>query len=172
LITPCQSTLPSVKNGQYEITVVADAEQSGCGVPGAEIVLWTFAQNQILYSREALPWPGNRRTTNFDASFSASAPHGAAPPTSGFAGEVFDRHGRHLPPGTRVEAYVGDARCGVASVRRTGSYSGYSLDVVGPDSVPGCDRGATLTFRINGRPAVDTSVNEPSRGASLDLTLR
>jgi hypothetical protein len=171
LITPCQSTLPSVEGGRYEITVVADAEQSGCGVQGAEILLWTNVQNQTLYSREAVAWPGNGGTTSFDASFSPSAPNGAAPPRLEVGGEVFERDGRHLPPGTRIEAYVGNTRCGVATVRRTGSFSGYSLDVVGPDSVPGCDRGATLTFRINGRPAANTAVNEPGRGSSLDLTL-
>jgi len=40
LVTPCQYTLPTVDNGQYEITVHADTEQSGCGAHGAEIVLW------------------------------------------------------------------------------------------------------------------------------------
>lgn len=171
LLTPCQYALSSVNNGRYEITVVADAEQSGCGARGAEVILWTFAQNQMLYSREAVAWPGNGRSMNLDASFSASAPGGAAPPTSGFAGEVFDRHGRQRPPGTRVEAYVGDTRCGVASVRRTGSYSGFSLDVVGPDSVAGCERGATLSFRVDGRRVADTTVNQPVRGGTLDLTL-
>jgi hypothetical protein len=172
LITPCQYTLPPVRNGRYEITVLADAEASGCGAPGAEIVLWTFANNQKLYTGAAAAWPGNRRTTNLDRSFSTSAPQGAAPLTSDFAGGVYGRDGRTFPPGTRVEAYVGDTRCGVASVRRTGNFSGYILAVVGPDSVEGCRGGARLTFRIDGRRAVDTAVHEPGRGMSLDLTLR
>jgi hypothetical protein len=87
------------------------------------------------------------------------------------AGEVFTPDGHQLPGGTRIDAYVGATRCGVTSVRRTGSYSGFSLDVVGPDSVAGCARGATITFRFDGRPALDTAVNEPGRSATLDLTV-
>ena len=170
LITPCQHTLPAVTNGMYEITVRGDAEASGCGAPGADILLWTFTDKQ-LYSREAVPWPGNGRTTNVDATFSTSATRGATAPTSDFSGEVVRRDGSQLPGGTRIEAYVGNTICGIASVQRTGNYSGYSLDVVGPDSVAGCKLGATLTFRINGRPAVDTTVNQtPARG-SFDLSL-
>ena len=56
-------------------------------------------------------------------------------------------------------------------MRRTGSFSGFSLDVVGPESIPGCARGATITFRVNGRLALDTAVNEPERSGSLDLTV-
>ena len=172
LITPCQYTLPPVMNGAYEITVLADGEASGCGAPGADVMLWTFAGDKQLYSRETLRWPGNGRTTTFDATFSTSAPRGAVPATSDFAGEAFDRRGQQLPPGTRIEAYVGGTRCGVASVRRTGNYSGYSLAVVGPDSIAPCKRGATLTFRVNGRLVADTTVNEPSGHGSFDLTLR
>jgi pimeloyl-ACP methyl ester carboxylesterase len=170
LITPCQYALPPVDHGRYEITVLADAEASGCGAPGAEIFLWTFAANQQLYSREPVAWPGNGGVVTFDASFSLSAPHGGAPPTTGLNGEVFNRAGEHVPPGTRVEAYAGDVRCGVASTRRTGSYSGYILDVVGPDLVSGCDRDATLTFRVDGKLATETAVND-FHGRTVDLTL-
>jgi pimeloyl-ACP methyl ester carboxylesterase len=171
LITPCPGVV-AVKDGRYEITVMADAESSGCGAKGAQIILWTFVADEELYSTETVPWPGNGRTTTFDASFSTAAPDGAALPTVGFVGEVYDRRGRHLPPGTRVEAFVGDTRCGVASVRRTGSFSGFSLGVVGPDSVAGCEAGATLTFRIDGKRAAETAVNDPDSERSLDLSLR
>jgi fermentation-respiration switch protein FrsA (DUF1100 family) len=170
LITPCQLTLSSVRRGRYEITVMADAEAHGCGAPGAEVVLWTFAGGKILYSRDTPRWPdGGRRRV--DASFSTSAPDGAVAPRVQFAGEVFTPDGHQLPGGTRIDAYVGSTRCGVTSVRRTGSFSGFSLDVVGPDSVPGCARGGTITFRVDGRRALDTAVNEPGRSGSLDLTV-
>jgi hypothetical protein len=45
------------------------------------------------------------------------------------------------------------------------------LSVVGPDSIPGCTRGGTITFRVNGRPALDTAVNEPGSTGRLDLTV-
>jgi pimeloyl-ACP methyl ester carboxylesterase len=173
LITPCQYTLPEVQDGRYEITVLADAEARGCGANGARIVLWTFVDGTRYYSNEALPWPRNGRTTaTFDATFSNAAPDGVAPSAVQFVGEVYDRRGRNMPPGTRVEAFVGNTRCGIASIRRTGSFAGYLLAVAGPESIAGCERGAQLTFRINGRPAVDTSVNEETRRESLDLTLR
>jgi pimeloyl-ACP methyl ester carboxylesterase len=173
LIAPCQYTLPSVDDGQYEITVYAEAEVSGCGVPGAEVLLWTFAANQTLYSGDWLPWPGNGGTASVDTGFSTAAPEGARPPVSQFLGEVYSREGDHLPPGTRIEAYVGEVRCGVASTRRTGNYSGYILAVVGPDSVAGCDRGAVLTFRVDGQRAAETAINDLRGGndGSLDLTL-
>jgi pimeloyl-ACP methyl ester carboxylesterase len=172
LVTPCQYTLPRVENGRYEITVMANAEAGGCGAKDAQIVLWTFAQEKILYSTEVVPWPKNGRRTRFDGSFSTAVPDGAAPATVGFAGEVYDRRVRQMRGGTRIEAYVGETRCAVTSVRRAGSFAGFSMDVVGPESVPGCERGATLTFRINGRPAAETATNELARESPLDLSLK
>lgn len=142
LITPCQYTLSSVNHGAYEISVRADAEATGCGAPGAQIMLWASGPNGLLYTSESAPWPGNGGSTTFDASFSSVAPGGAEPPTSQFFGEVFGEDGERVPTGTRVEAYVGNVRCGVASTSRTGSFSGYVLYVVGPESVAGCDRQA------------------------------
>src|SRR5204863_6482812 len=118
--------------------------------------LWTFVNEKIVYSSGAVGWPGNGGTATFDATFSMSAPDGDVPPTTQFNGELFDRNGSKLPPGSRVEAFVGSTRCGIASTRRGGSFSGYVLAVVGPKSIPGCTAGAKLTFRVNGKPAVET----------------
>jgi hypothetical protein len=74
-----------------------------------------------------------------------------------FVGEVYGRRGRNMLPATRVEAFVGNARCGIASIRRTGSFWGYTIAVAGPNSIVGCERGAPLTFRINGRPWTPSS---------------
>jgi hypothetical protein len=169
LVTPCQLALSSVNNGRYEITVLADAESSGCGAAGSDVALWAFADGKIIFSRDVVPWPRNRRAT-FDATFSTASPGGAVPSRMEFSGEVVDRDGRQVTPGTKIEAYIGGTRCGVASTRRTGSFSGYILSVVGPDAIPGCARGATIRFRIDGRPALATAVNEPGSGATLDLT--
>ncbi|MDP9333508.1 MAG: hypothetical protein M3Q30_09400 [Actinomycetota bacterium] len=174
LVTPCQQTLPPVTKGRYEITVLAETESSGCGTPGAQIVLWTFAHNKILFSTDAVEWPGNGLATTFAARYSTAAPAGAAPTTAQFNGGVFGADDQPLPAGTRVEAYVGRTRCGVASVRSSVDFTGYVLSVVGPDSIAGCTRGATLTFRINGRPAVHTRVvnTPPGQRESLDLILQ
>jgi hypothetical protein len=169
LVTPCQLALSSVSNGRYEITVLGEAESSGCGAVGSDVVLWAFADGKITFSRDVVPWPRNRRAT-FDATFSTASPGGAVPSRMEFSGEVDDRDGRPVTPGTKIEAYIGGTRCGVASTRRTGSFSGYILSVVGPDAIPGCARGGTIRFRIDGRPALDTAVHEPGSGATLDLT--
>jgi hypothetical protein len=170
LITPCQLALSSVRAGRYTITVMADSEAPGCGVPGAEIALWTFVRHGILYSLGTSRWRRVGRA-RFDASFSSTRPSGAAAPGAQFAGEVFKPDGHQLPGGTRVEAYIGTTRCGVTSVWRTGSFSGFSLDLVRAGSVPGCVRGSTITFRVDGRPALETAANEPGRSGSLDLTV-
>jgi len=82
------------------------------------------------------------------------------------------RTGGELPGSTRIEARVGDTRCGVGSVRRTGEFTGHILAVVGPDSVPECALGATIEFRIDGRPAIATAVNSAQGDDALDLTVR
>ncbi|HEX4982300.1 MAG TPA: hypothetical protein VFV63_11400, partial [Ilumatobacteraceae bacterium] len=60
---------------------------------------------------------------------------------------------------------------GVASIRDSGSFVGYILGVVGPDSRPGCDAGARVTFRVDGAPASETSLNSPQESTELDLTV-
>src|SRR4051812_11300019 len=54
LVTPCQAEIPPVTGGRYEIRVLAQAEGSGCGVPGARVLLWTFANGTKLYSTSAM----------------------------------------------------------------------------------------------------------------------
>jgi len=172
LVTPCQVTLPRVRAGRFRIAVHARAAAAGCGAPGARVFLWAFVGDRILFSRESVPWPDGPRTATFSPTFSASVPDGGVGPTVGFAGEVFNRFGRRVPAGARVEAFVGGTRCAVASIRRSGNFTGFSLDVVGPDSVPGCTRGGTITFRVEGQRAVETALNEPGHGTTLDLSLR
>ncbi len=171
LVTPCQATLPRIDRGLYVIEVMSATAALGCGVPGSEILLWTFAGNTQYFSSAARPWPADGRPTTFDAHFTSAAPKGAAGPTTEFAGEVFEHDGRRLPDGTRVEAYVGSIRCGVASVRTEGDFTGFSLSVVGSESIAGCERGATVTFRVDGQQVVTTAVNDFRSVPSLDLTL-
>ena len=71
----------------------------------------------------------------------------------------------------RVEAYIGTIRSAVATTRRIGNFTGFSIDVVGPDSIPGCTVAATITFRVDGHNANETAVNQSGQGASLDLSL-
>jgi hypothetical protein len=57
LVTPCQRTLPEVRDGRFEIAVYARTVAAGCGRKGAKISLWTFVDDEIVYSTNSLPWP-------------------------------------------------------------------------------------------------------------------
>jgi hypothetical protein len=167
LATACQAAISSIFTDGYRVDVLPQRESAGCGMPGDRVALWTYARGKKLYSTSTVPWPepGNRAT--FDAHFETAKPQGAAPPVTELSGTVTERNGRAAPVGTRVEAYIGDTRCGVASVRRFDeNYSGYVLSVVGPDSVAACARGGRISFRIDGRPARQTYVNALAPPAS------
>jgi hypothetical protein len=171
LITPCQYTLPTVEDGRYEITVKAEAETAGCGTAGGEVFLWTYPADEQLWSSAGLPWPGNGASATLDAEFSTAQPRGQLPPTLDFAGDAFETSGRRFPPGTPVEARIGDAVCGKASMARTGSFSGFVLSVAGPDSVSGCQLNGTIMFYVDGRPADQKKVNDPDLQERALLTL-
>jgi hypothetical protein len=171
LVTPCQHALPRVRNGRFAIKVLARAEARGCGAAGSRIFLWTFVQDRIVYSSQSVRWPGNGKTAKFDPGFSISAPDGGVGPIVGFAGEIFDARNRRLPPGAHVEAHIGQTLCAVATTRRIGNFIGFSIDVVGPDSIPGCAVGGTITFRVDGRDAQEMPVNQAGQGDSLNLSL-
>ena len=106
----------------------------------------------------------------------AADPNGATKPVTEFKGHLFDRDGSPLPSGTVVEAYAGDARCGLTSLRAGDENEGfYTLIVSGPESVPGCTAGAQLNFRLDGRDASQTAVNNlrgDAGGSEIDLTVK
>jgi hypothetical protein len=167
LATACQANISSVFEDGYRIDVVPQAESAGCGRAGDRVALWTYVRGRKLYTTSTVTWPeqGNRAT--FDARFDTAKPPGAAPPVTELSGTVTGGNGRAAPVGTRVEAYIGGTRCGVASVRRfSENYTGYVLSVVGPDSIPTCARDGRIVFRIDGRPARQTYVNRLTPPAS------
>ncbi len=174
LAAACQYTIPAVVQGHYEIKVVSNAEVRGCGAPGAEIVLWAFTNGAFIFTNQTTPWPGSGATATFDATLSSDAPDGASKPVTEFKGHLFDREGRDLPSGTVIEAYVGEVRCAVASLRYGADVERfYTLIVAGPESISSCAKGATLSFRLNGDRAAETAVNDLGRGSEgheLDLT--
>ena len=71
----------------------------------------------------------------------------------------------------RVEALVGDTRCAVSAIRENGDFVGFTLSVVGPDSIPGCEAGAPIHFRVDGHDASETLRNDGSLNRRFDLTL-
>ena len=144
LVTACNTTLPAVAGGDFEVSVYASAESDGCGQPGAEVLLWTYAGERKLYATTTVAWPDDG-TARVEVDFSTRRPLGTAPTATELGGEVYDQDGQRVPPGSRVEAYVGETLCGVASVRWSDFYI---LTVAGPDSLPGCVAGGTITFRV------------------------
>ena len=171
LVTPCQVTLPPVQKGKYSVGLYAATESAGCGAPGTRVALWVFAHNRYLYSTNTVAWPAAAGPVSLDATYSTATPRGATPAVAQFQGGAFAADGRALPAGTRVEAFVGPTRCGLASVRSTQDLTGYIISVVGPDAIPGCTLGAPIAFRLNGKPATPTGIQNtpPGRDRTLDL---
>lgn len=173
LATACQQTIPSVTGGRYQVAVLADTEQRGCGAPGAALLLWTFVDGTFLYSTQPAPWPGDGAAATLDAAFSSATPDGAVKPATEFKGRLLDRSGASLPGGAVLEAYVDDTLCGITSLRYRGENEMlYTLIVAGPEARAGCAEGAALRFRINGALIEATDVNDLARGGAgheLDL---
>jgi hypothetical protein len=173
LATPCQGELPPVDGGRYEVTVLAAASDAGCGRRGDRVVFWIYAGDRIVYATNAAPWPAaGTRSSRFAVNFSSSTPDGVAPVTAQFSGTVHDAHGKVAAVGTTITAEVGGTRCGVASVRRSGSFVGYVVAVVGPDAIPGCALDEPVRFRIDGKPAVDVDVRNHPPGVKGSTDLR
>jgi hypothetical protein len=172
LVTPCQTALPPVAAGRYSVPVFTDDASAGCGKSSAEVALWIFANDEIVYSTNTMPWPDDEETLpKFDATFSAAKPMGATPDVAQFQGGAFAADGSAMRVGTVVEAFIGDTRCGVASVRSSANFRGYIISVVGPDSVDGCTRDVPIEFRLDGEPATPTDVmnTPPGQDDTLDL---
>lgn len=172
-VAACQMGIATVTDGRYEIVVLAEAEAHGCGVPGSRVMLWTYPNDRALYTSVTAAWPDGAREVTFDAGFSSTAPDGARHVWTEFGGEVFARDGSRPAGGTTVEAFVGNVLCGKGSVLRDSSR--YILDVAGSDAVSGCAKDATVTFRIGGQAAAETSVNDLGGGTAahrLDLRVR
>jgi hypothetical protein len=174
-LTPCQATIPAVHSGRYKVVVLSAPGGSGCGANGTEVLLWTFAGNKKIYATVAAQWP-QVATAVFNPQFLRAAPMGAAAPVTELSGEVLDHSGTPLDPGAVVDAYIGTTKCGTASVRQTGDFTGYVMNVIGPTSLAGCKRGAHIAFQINGKPAKQTYVNslrapKAGSGGSFPLTV-
>ena len=132
-------------------------------------MLWAYVDEQFLYSLETVAWPGSGGDATFDATFSAADPLGAGVPVTGLKGLLFGADGMSLPGGTVVEAYIGETLCGVTSLRYADETEGYyTLIVGGPEAIPACTDGAEITFRVDGKPAAETTVNSLNRNSEAE----
>lgn len=171
LDTPCQADIPKVASGRFELPVYADDDGFGCGRPGAEIILWTYIDDLRVFSTTTVPWPASGTTVTFDAPFSKANPQGASSPATELAGEVWGADNFLVDPGGKVEARIGNTVCGLSTVRQNQDFTGFSLKVVGPASIPGCTKDGTITLTVDGTPVKETLPNDGSLHRSFDLTL-
>jgi hypothetical protein len=167
----CQAEIPAVTDGRYRLPVVTDAEVRGCGGPGAVILLWAFT-DRYYFSTSSLPWPSDGKAVTFDVAFSSEQPDGVREAVTELKGKVLRADGSPAPGGAVIEAYIGDTRCGLGSVRYSG-FVGYNLSIAGP-SKAGCDAGKTVTFSVDGTAVPQTVINDLGQGTAsheLDLTI-
>jgi hypothetical protein len=170
----CSFSRIQVTNGHYELTVAGKGELAGCGAPGAEVYLEVYVSvvDQQFTTQQTVPWPASGKQLTFDATLSTGTKSPVERSGSAFGGAVLDASGKLLPPGTVVGAYVGDTLCGVSSLPPTvmaySDSSNYIMWVGGPAA---CAKGANLSFKIDGKLAVQTAVNDQADFHNLDLTL-
>ena len=101
-------------------------------------------------------------------AFAESPPN----PPARFAGTVLV-DGAAPPAGTRIEAKVGNATCGVTTTFNTGATSNYKVDVpaLDPGASPNCGTdGASVTFYIGDKKAKETGSWVNSSLGVLNLT--
>ena len=162
-MTPCNVAIPAISAGRFALGVYTERSSVGCGRPKSRVVLWTYVGPKQLFSTQAIDWPTVRDAT-VAVDFSTTDPAGAAPSVLELSGEVHRPDGSSVPAGARVEAFIGSARCGVASVMDYGGFVGYVLYVVGPDSIPACSR--RRRDHLSGRRFPDGRVlREPRQAA-------
>ncbi len=102
----------------------------------------------------------------------AAADSPPAPPAT-FVGSILV-DGAAPAPGTVVEAKIGGASCGVATVFMSGSQARYSLEIpaLDPDQTPNCGtEGAAVDFYVGGRMAEQTGSWLNYQLNQLDLTV-
>jgi pimeloyl-ACP methyl ester carboxylesterase len=178
LIRPCSFQRVVIDAGRYRLTVASDAETPGCGAPGTRITLGIFTDDRFL-SEQTFAWPSTPGDATFDVTFSRAHPPGAASSNEAvfgthFSGMLLDAKSEPLGPGTAVDAYIGSTRCGAFSVPPVkmifDDTQGYTMNVASPDAVPGCTKGATISFHVNGKDTGLTGVNDLiERDNPLDL---
>lgn len=76
--------------------------------------------------------------------------------------------GQAAPPGTVVQALVGNAVCGTGVV---GVGARYDVDVYAAPSVPCGTGGALVLFTVGGQPARETTPLQPGAFVPLDLSV-
>ncbi len=162
LATDCSYDLGPASGGHYQRVVPGVSELRGCGEPGAAVYLYAEVDGKLLFSEQSADWPSSGSTLVLDAAFARAHPDGVNGPATLFFGDIFGPTGETPRPGTVIEAYAGETRCGSSSVAPVArvAFVTYVVLVGGPVSMPGCDQGAQITFRVDGKPVQQTATND------------
>jgi pimeloyl-ACP methyl ester carboxylesterase len=163
-------------DGRYERVVAGEREVAGCGAPGRAIRLVAAAGREVYVSRETVAWPAEGGSVTLDVDFVEADARRPEDAVTSVYGSVLDAEGRRVAAGARIEAYAGDVLCGVAglpaAVMAFESPDTYEVLLASPDAVPGCERDATITFRVDGKRVDQTVVHAPGDSVALDLVVR
>jgi pimeloyl-ACP methyl ester carboxylesterase len=169
LISACQVS-GRLDNGVIELEVATAATATGCGAPGTQMLPWIYIGAQRFFATAPIAWPSGRAGADVSIDFSTSEPMGASASFREFFGEVYTTAGEHVDQGT-IEARIDGVVCGVTSIRTFGSFNGYVLVLVGPDSNPACADGRPITFTVDDVPAKESIPNVERGSKQTDLTI-
>jgi hypothetical protein len=160
-------------HGRYERVVVAESEVPGCGEPGAPMAALTVKDGVVLADETV--WP-DVNSANFNVEFVSGSGQPSSAAFTRVYGAVLDVDGALVPPGTSIDAYIGEALCGRTSIppadMQFGAPDEFSLFVAGPGTRAGCDAGGEMRFEVNGEPVEGTLPNRlDGQGYEVVLTI-
>lgn len=178
----CSYGFPSLRRGGYELAVAADSELGGCIGAASRTFLVYLSDGRYLISEQQLPPAGAERAIAFDATFSSANSAGGTGASSfeqylggTLIGELRLQDGRPAPPGTVVEAFVGDVLCGrfvAPPVLMAFDQPGvYNISLGGAGNAA-CATDVPVSLYVNGRDTGFTASSHPEdQGQLVNLTV-
>jgi pimeloyl-ACP methyl ester carboxylesterase len=165
LLADCRLVFKGVdSDSQYAEILATKSEVAGCGEPGVRIFAEKLnacaADDRPMISTNQGIWPEEGKSLELDLAFSCADLNGVALPFTVVAGDLFASNGDRIWRDAKVEAFIGDALCGVTSLSPLARLNDrYLLLVSGPELRPGCLRDGTIELRVNGKPTRQKTVN-------------
>ena len=160
--TACTYNNAFFDQGRYTTIVAGSDELPECGSEGRTLQLMFF-EDGVRYGGPAVPWPAGETALTIDAALTQADVAADAEIGTFLGGQLLDADGNELPPGTTVEAYIGNALCGSYTVSSVVMIfeqgDGWGFPVPPQSEAPACAEGAEIKFRINGEPVEGTATH-------------